>query len=518
MKYKKFRITSTWSTIFFIITGIFLYSFLNWLKLKFPWLTQTSLLSRFSEIHFSSPGNNFWWWIFWLNTESLTTPKTITAWWITKTCTKQLRWIYYNAARWARLWPLDEKTFTMLNEQNWYQWLTLTWWLFTACWWDSYGIFGYIKYTRWWNDSHIIAGTRLDYQNNTFLANFANSFEYFNNVTPLGYIWDSIWWIWFVWWSIEWSQNLITNINNWWNINNSFTNSWNNIVSTNPNWSILASWDSQAQDTMWNILIQGNTFISTAIAPDEKRALLWNIEKRTILMISDLNPSDVINKAKKNAETLCRWKTYLVGETWITSLPENNKDAVLCYKNTNNLEIDLSQDLHRNKTIIMNNWSITLKNSMNKDWDHLDLFIDWWVLAIKNNPNQKTIFNQDWYPSNIEPKSSWIFMKWNIVINWLLVWWTPENIEPINHKTHLLGKIVFLNTPTTPSEWRKTQVNSILWTTAFEPRINLENVFGWYCNLEWQASDWTDCWWWYSSATTVPFVVLNANYPSNIIR
>lgn len=524
MKYQKKSITKIRPTIFFIVSGIFIYTFLYWVKLIFPWLNQPSLQSKYSEIHFSSPWNNFWWWTFWLNTESLPVAQEIKIWTKSIKCTKQLRGIYYNAARWSRLWPLDQKSFKLLNEEGGYSWLVLDWWLYTSCWSDTYWIFGYIKYSFWWIDSYIIAWTKLNYLKNQYLTDFANSFEYLNNVTPLWFIWDSIWWIWFVWGTLSWSEKLIGELNNWSNINSSFVNSWGNIVSTNPNWVIIWSWSSQAQDTMWNILIQWNTFISTAIAPDEKRALLGNVEKRTILMVSDLNPSDVINKAKKNAETLCRWKTYFTKERWTSKL-NDNKENVLCYKDVENLEIDLSAERHKDKTIIMNNWNVTLKNSMNKNWHPLDLFIDWWVLVIDGLPEwklQKTSFNQDGYPSEneAEEKSSWIFMKWNIVINWILIWGTFDKPGSIKNKVHLLWRIAFLNTPTTSSEWRKTQVNSVLGTKIYEPRISLENVFDWYCNFNGKANDDTKCWWpWsYSSATIVPFVVLNESYPSNIIK
>lgn len=514
MANKKIHINNMRSTMLFIVIGIFIFNFLNWVKLVFPWLTQTSLLSKFSDIHFSSPWNNFWGWIFWLPTDSLTTPQTITAWWITKKCNKQLRWIYYNAARWGRLWPLDQKTLNLLNTDLWYNWLTVTGWFYTACD-DSYWIYWYVKHTWGWNALHLLAWTKLDYQQNNFLSSFANIFEYFNNVTPLWYIWDSVWGIWFVWWNITWSENLINSINSGSSINNSFVITWWNIISVSPNRSINLSWSAQAQDTMWNILIQGSMFIWSSISSDEKKAILWNIEKRTIIMSSNFNPSDVINPAKKNTEILCRGKTVLED----TVLPNNN-DKVLCYKNSN-LNINLyDYEKYKDKTIIMRDWNIILENTMNKDNPSLDIFIDKWILYIKNNPGTKQSFNQDWYPSENWITNSGIFIKGNLVINWLLLGTnnTTPTTTPIDHKVHILWRIAFLNTPTTPSEWRVTQVRSVLWTWAFDQRINLENIFNWNCDFEWKASDQTSCWNWETAATTTPFIVLNANYPSNIIK
>lgn len=490
--------------------------------LEFPWLNQTSLLSKFSEIHFSSPGNDFWWWVFWLPIKSLNSPQTITAGGVTKTCYKQLRWIYYNAARGGRLWPLDQETLGLLTWTwgIWYSNLQVNWWLYTNCWTDQYGIFWVITYIRWWTTSYIIAWTKLNYQQNDYISEFANTFEYFNNVTPLWYFWDSVGGIGFVGWAITWSENLLWYLNNTWSISSSFlTTGGNSTTSSSGQWSVILTWDSQAQDTMWNILIQGNVILSKAIDVYEKKALLGNLERRTILINSDINSATVINLAKKNAEVLCRGKTYLVWWSWPTYLPSSSQEKVLCYKNTDNLEINLSQDLHKDKTIIVRNWNITLTNTMTKDSSALDVFIDEWNLFIKSPITTKTNFNQDWYPSDTNITNSWIFIKGNFVVNGLLMWKDiSDSVAPIENKVHLLGKVAFLNTPTTPSQWRITQVNNVLWTTIFQDNINLENVFSRYCDMSWNGSDGTSCWWSTSSATVTPFVVLNASYPSNIIK
>lgn len=494
--------------------------------LNFTGLNQTSLLSKFSEIHFSSPWNDFWWWVFWLPMKSLSTPQTIIANGANKSCYKQLRGIYYNAARWARLWPLDQETLELLTSTWWqgYDNLQITWWLYTSCGSsaDQYGIFWVIQYTWWGTISYIIAGTKLNYQQNDYTSEFAHTFEYFNNVTPLGYFWDSVGGIWFVGGAITWSENLLNYLNTTWSISNSFLMTWGSIDASSGSRSVNLTWDSQAKDTMWNILIQGSVVLTKATNIYEQRALLGNLEKRTILINSDINSATVINLAKKNAEVLCRGKTYLIWWSWPTYLPSDNQEKVLCYKNTENLEINLAQDLHKDKTIIVKNGNITLANSMTKDSPALDIFIDQWNLLIKNPVTTKTNFNQDGYPAETSITNSGIYVKGNFVINGLLLgnntdWGTFE----IKNKVHLLWKLAFLNTPTTPSQWRITQVNSVLGTGAFEERISLENVFTWYCELSWTGSDGTNC---YSpidltsSAIVTPFVVLNATYPSNIIK
>ncbi|AHB40931.1 hypothetical protein P148_SR1C00001G0117 [candidate division SR1 bacterium RAAC1_SR1_1] len=525
MLYKKFSITNTGGTILFIIVGIFLYNILNGLMLNFTGLNQTSLLSKFSEIHFSSPGNDFGGGVFWLPMRSLSTPQTITANGTNKSCYKQLRGIYYNAARGARLWPLDKETLDLLNSTGGqgYGNLQITGGLYTSCGSsaDQYGIFGVIEYTWGGTVSYIIAGTKLNYQQNYYTSEFAHTFEYFNNVTPLGFLWDSVGGIGFVGGAIAGSENLLDYLNTTGSISNSFLITGSSIDSSSGSRSVNLTGDSQAKDTMWNILIQGSVVLTKATNIYEQRALLGNLEKRTILINSDINSATVINLAKKNAEVLCRGKTYLEGGA-STTLPLNNQEKVLCYKNTDNLDINLSDTLHKDKTIIVKNGNITLLNTMSKDSPALDIFIDGGNLLIKNPVATKTNFNQDGYPAEASVTNSGIFIKGNFVINGLLLGNnTALGTFGIENKVHLLGKLAFLNTPTTPSQGRITQVNNVLGTGAFEERISLENIFTWSCELSGTGSDGTNC---YSpialtsSAIVTPFVVLNANYPSNIIK
>jgi len=512
-------------TILLILIWIIIFNILNWNIfswgiLKFSWLTQQSLMSKFSEIHFNSPWNDFGWWIFWLWTTSKS--QTIKASWVTKTCVKQLKWIYYNAARWWRLRPLDQESLDLLSwSWIWYSNLSIEeWWLYTACDWNTtgekYGIYWSIKYNRASTVSYIIAWVKLNYNTNDYTSEFANNFQYFNNQTPLWYIWDSVWWIWFIGWSISWDENLLNYLNTG-SINDIFDLSWWNITYSGSSIS-QGTWI--AQDTMRNILIQGNVILSKAIDVYEKKAFLGNLWKKTVLLNSaDINSASIINKAKKNAEALCKGKTYFVTPSIATLA--TSTDSVLCYKNID-LVIDLARDSskYKNKTIIMKNGNVSLKNSMTWSSPAIDLFIDWWNLYIQNTPENKENFNNQWYSTTTNITNSGILIKWNYIINWLLIWINDSSITfsptTINSKFHLLWKTVILNSPTLPSEWRITQITELLWN-SFVTWINLENVFYRQCWLSWIANDWTICSG-DSSVTTTPFVLLNEKFPSKILQ
>ncbi|NOZ45018.1 MAG: hypothetical protein GXP45_07960 [bacterium] len=101
--------------------------------------------------------------------------------------------MYYNSQRGERLWPLDIYSLQTLREGNAsYSGLHLSGALYTVCDDDVYAIFGQVSYDWSGTSSAVTAGTKLDYRGNWLSGNFANSFEYFNNMYPLGYIVDTV--------------------------------------------------------------------------------------------------------------------------------------------------------------------------------------------------------------------------------------------------------------------------------------------------------------------------------------
>lgn len=85
------------------------------------------------------------------------------------------------------------------------------------------------------------------------------------------------------------------------------------VAASGKPWSltIQSSGTNTAQDTMRNLLVQGNVLLSKSIDVFERKAFLGNLEKRTILLNgSDINSAQLINTAKKNAEKFCRGNTW----------------------------------------------------------------------------------------------------------------------------------------------------------------------------------------------------------------
>lgn len=482
--------------------------------LKFPDLNMQSFQDKFSLVHFTAPGNDFVGSIFRLPSKSVSpTMITIQSWNNYKTCTKLVKGLYFNSQRGKRLRPLDEDTLTLLQQQNAsYYDLHMTGWLYTTC--DSgnnYGIFGAITYTRWWITSYVVAGTKLNYANNKIIANMANSFQYFDNKVPIGYLYDSNGGIGYVWGSLTGDAALINYLNNGWSINSGFTYSWDTIVSHNPNRTTTIESGNNAMETMRNLIIQWSVGLSKSIDEKERLSLLGNFENKTVIYNgSDINSSTLINIAKQKSQQLCKGKAVYPNITLDTD-PEN----IICIQD-HDLIINLGATAtYENKTIIVKSGNVFLQWWMESTSPSLDLFIDKWLLYLPPNPfTTRQQFDSQWFPvSNWINK--WLYLKGNFIINGVIV---GNWLSGFNHKLHLQGKITTLNTPLTPNQGRITQIeNMFWWSPAYDNFINLQNVFTRTCGLHGSGSDGTPCTTGWIISTT-PLVILNGNYLSNILQ
>jgi len=474
------------------------------IMLNFADIDVSSFEDRFSLVHFTAPGNNFPWSIFRLPTISVN--QTVKLWVHQKICTKQLRGLYFNSQRGKRVRPLDQQTLWLLrNQHSSYNNLELSWGLYTTC--DSgtnYGIFWAITYVRRGQTGYVVAGTKLDYPNNKILPSMANSFQYFDNKVPIGYIYDSDGGIGFVGGILSGHESLIEYLNGGWTINSGFTYLWDTIVSNSGGreTTITNSWN--AMETMRNMIIKGSVGLPKSIDEKERSSFLGNLDAQTVIYNwSDINSSTVINFAKQKAQELCQGKEKNI-------LPLANADTIACYENID-LNIDLWSTEYINKTIIVKNGDVMLQGGMNINSSPLDLFIDKWLVYLPE-PITAIDFDDEGFPAT-PWASSWLYIKWNFLINGLIVWnW----LNPFDHKLHLQGKITMLNTPTTPTQWRIDQIEWLLGT-GYENNINLQNIFTRTCGLWGTGTDGSSC---ISNniISAIPLVILNGNYSSNLLQ
>ncbi len=452
-----------------------------------------------------APGNDFVGSFLRLPTKSVA-PTTITLQTDSKTCTKLVKWLYFNSQRGKRIWPLDNETLQLLQDENpTYEWLTLSWWLYTTC--DSgnnYGIFGQITYHRGGITSYLVAGTKMNYADNSMIADMANSLQYFDNKIPIGYLYDSYGGIGFVGGSLSGHQNLINYVNTGGSIQSGFAYSWDTILSSNEWREMTLSGQNSAMETMRNLIIQGSVGLSKSMEESERTSFLENLNEKTVIYNgSDINSSTVINFAKQKAQSLCKWKGKNP-DFWLST------DTILCYENYN-LTIDLASDDYTNKTIIVKSGNVILEGGMQQNSSPLNLFIDKGILYLPATITP-TGFTAEGFPGT--PSTNfWLYLKGNFIINGLLA---GNGLTPFNHKLHLQGKIVMLNTPTRPSPGRQEQIIDLLGA-GYETTINLQDIFTRTCKLSGTSSDGSSCLGTTATATT-PLVILNGNYPSNLLQ
>lgn len=485
------------------------------INLNFPDIKIQSFANKFSFVHFMTPGNNFVGSAFWLTSKSIPWI-TITLNSTTKTCTKQIRWLYFNSQRGKRLRPLDNETLTLLQEQNnSYDDLTITWWLYTTCENDPYSNDPYsvvwaITYVREWVTGHIVAGTKLDYQENEIHPQFSKSLQYFDNKVLIGYLYDSNGGIGYVGGNLNGHENLINFLNTTGSINEAFMYSWDTIVSSHPDdrQTIIAS-QNNAMETMRNLIIQGSVGLSKSMDVMERFSLLGNLQNKTLIYNGgDINSSTLINVAKQNAQILCQGKNIHT-----TNFTLSSSEKIVCIENSD-VTINLTNtESYENKTIIVKGGDVILEGGMEEISPALNLFIDKWVLYLPDTMTRQTFDNQ-WFPNNMNPINSWLYLKGNFIINGLVL---AQGMTWFNHKLHLQGKITMLNTPLQPSEGKINQIENIFWSDIHNEFINLQKIFTRTCGLDGIASDQTTC----DTGgviSTTPLIILNGNYPSILLQ
>lgn len=481
--------------------------------LNFSDLNMPALKDKFSSVHFMAPGNDFVGSIFRLGNKSIN-PITITpAIGDSRICTKQIKGLYFNSQRGKRLRPLDIDTLMLLQQQDdSYYDLALSWWLFTTC--DSgsnYGIFWKIDYMRWEIPTHIVAGTKLQYHNNKITSQLADSFQYFDNKVPIGYIYDSYGGIGYVGGSLNGHENLIHYLNEWWSIQSGFVYSWNTIISNNiSKRTTTIETGNAGMETMRNLIIEGSVGLSKSLDDKERLSFLGNLSEKTVIYNgSDINSATVINFAKQKAQSLCQGQEVYSDNTL---LPHSEK--IICVEN-HNLTINLvNTTYYANKTIVVKSGNIILEGGMEKNSPALDIFIDKGSLYLPDTITAET-FNEKWFPG-LPWTSSWLYLKGNFIINGLLIAGTPGYETSFNHKLHLQWKIIMLNTPTLATAQRREQIE---WTLLgdYEDFISLQNIFTRTCGLWGIGSDGVSCEN-KNIISTIPLIILNGNYSSRLLQ
>lgn len=318
---------------------------------------------KFSMVHFTLPNtavNDFQWWFFWLPTKQLVPAQSITYNWSTKTCSKQVRGLYYTNAKWSRLWPLDQQSLNGLKLLDpSYNDLVLNGALYTTCGssWsaDLYSIYGQIDFVDNGSDVwSLSAWLMYDVPNNEVDTSkwLYPTLQYFNNQTPIGYVYDNVWGIGFVWWGplapavhAGIINLILTDTGK--NINNIFWFlPWGGIgVIWLPGWPYPLSWSISAWlDTIWNISVLGNVLLSRGgLEVSDRQSVLGNPNRSSSVVFSDvINTSDILNTLRKNSDAACRGQQKINSGWPVWSLVTGTPRTVCVFNDNGWDEFDLS--------------------------------------------------------------------------------------------------------------------------------------------------------------------------------
>jgi hypothetical protein len=378
--------------------------------------------NKFSVVHFTLPDgttNNFQGGFFWLPTQQLVPAQAITFNGVTKTCSKRVRGLYFTNAKWSRLWPLDQTTLNGLKLLNPdYSNLQINGGLYTTCGWSGstelYSIYGQISYTDTATSTDlgtVSAGMMYNVTDNTVDTSLwlYQTLQYFNNQTPLWYVFDNVWGIGFVGWQLP--TNVHTTIlddikNNGWYINSIFHfNPTQDIVAT-VGWNTTYLWwnANAGMDTIWNISVLWNVLLSRGwLDVADRQSVLGNPGTSSSVVFSDvINTADILNSLRKNSDTLCRGQTKITAMTldtindYIATLWY--KPKVICvynnigwsdfntsYGSDDPLIIDLSDtDSYTNIEFVVKWRNVVVEWSMPTNKESLNIFLDQWNILLKN--------------------------------------------------------------------------------------------------------------------------------------
>ena len=535
-------------------------------------VNENELTNKIIQIHFADNWNNFGWFIYYgnIDEESTTEPGGQFQVGVNNDfyeCKNQLKWFYYNAERWERLWPLDKTTESSRNVDS-----NISWWIYTACalsWYDKKledcttknqdvevcraevnasneadgnGYFGSVSHTYSGKDMRLIMWVRYnpaDIKTKDFIkintgTTLFPSFKRLSNKYPVGFIYDYNGWVGLAWCHIEEGNlqddtmsKLIEELNEKW-IDGMF------IGSDNPDEKVKYIWNESGincssvstEDTLSKVVIEwivwasdkwsdyGTIFTQMGNQSDQKMQYFTtaNVDNDTLM-----------NYARKKAEILCRWKwgNFDRIQKW------NGK--VICINEGDITADEAEQIKNVGKTLIIKNWSVTIKPMTQTDMEtkkYYDIFIDNGNLKIQeNNENiasgtneELFIFTKEWFISgenhsysgfNEALSGAGIYdnkYSWNDIAVWAYIRWNfivNGNVEGEGNGGKLKHKY-FIYWKFSTLDWFK----------------NLEETFSWRChnqisNEEYKffcpKIDWNP----YVNAA---LVIIDQNYPSTFFN
>ncbi len=504
--------------LFVLILFLYTFVFSNWIYLVITKLAEW-LANSFVPIRFVNWWNHFAGALFITNIEDENQKICINN--NCKICHKKLRWFYWSHGHSFFIWPLTEDDKKFINSisfnSNFYSNLSLNGWFYTACEWEPESVYGYIDYK--YNNSSLFkiyaglkANKNINFKPDRF---FSKNLQYVQWQALFGLITDTVAWIWIVWTNDSQIDNYVDLFIDWAN------NTWiNNFVSITSDWKFFVNmWQNKRftlnsnflWNQVWNVLaFRGVYSVTDSTYDDVKDLFVLNVwrergsSKQYSIYVDKATFSKVINKIRKKAEYVCRWRwqNLSLWESWLDWW-----DNIICINaNNNSLNVYGDNCLNdiwciTNKTLIVKNWNIVLKGWSIVWSNFVNIFVDGGNLIVDINDLVSIDGDGDYNLSNAV--TSGVYINGDIFVNWLLLW---PNSPYFDHKLYINWRALFLNTIGEPTDKRVSFVNYIVWDNALwnvndnnfsddKEYVNLNKVFRRRCDFA--SGKWSDgvkCW------------------------
>ena len=538
---------------------------------------ESELEKNLHPIHFADNGNDFWGFFYisnglWNASGNIATSEyiyevTIWGWspaaWEKYQCARQVRWFYYNAERWERLWPLDQETWSGLNSMKF---LNTTWWLYTRCeqpWYltkldeceyeakqpgarESYEdcknrirwLYSWDNNWYYWellqtypkgSDQQFSLVMWVDYDTKvagkfvtiTGDSKLSPTFIRLWNRYPLWFVYDHNWWVGFVWCKIVDAQNntgylkaILRELKSLTGLDDLFyydeTTSTVRYIGTSV-YETGVDCSGLVRDPLLWIVIEWIVWLWEQNNQTNVN-IIWNEmdKKMQYFSTANINEKTLINYAKKKAAILCRWK-------WDCNDVSSND--IVCCENAPSSVISTSTSSHR-KTYIIKNWDVKISPFTSNSNSYYDVFLMSGNLIIEESVSPaRFLFTKEWFVDNtpgavsnfksaIESLGGASY-AWNWAAVASLIKWNfiingkikgPDVSNPIlKNKYFIYGKITT--------------------TDTFD---DLLSTFQWRCN-NWVSSEESDgnqtycpstTAWWNNPYQVASLVVIDQNYDS----
>lgn len=449
---------------------------IEWIKAS----ATKNITDKMMYVHFADNDNNFGWFLYFSN--GSWDDESEDLYWVQANsdvynCRTKIKWFYYNAERWERLWPLDSETWSGVLKNTW---LTTEGWIYVNCvktWyvqalnacWDpdkekenykvceeqvksdfkilGFGYYGSVDQTYSWQKLNLTVWVKYKTNNGNgkFISIDPNSglsptFENLDNQIPVWFVYDYNGWVGLAWcrfnnlrFGKDSMKKLIDEAG--WNLSKIFkydTSSrtllyhWSVFQTSEPK-DIICEPISVA-DTLLRIVVEW--IVGMNDGWDEWDTKFWSIgnssdTKMQYFGTKTVSTATLMNYAIKKAELLCRWK-------WghnSTAFSAGNKDKLVCWDDST-ISAERATAARNNwKTLIVKNWTVTIvPETWSNNPGYYDITILNGDLSINESGAKSFVINKGWFVSNIPVETfsgevhNALCPVWGSECNWSYDW------------------------------------------------------------------------------------------------